>query len=61
MEDVIFLFLNIANLINKRHGSRTLIYTIWPPNHTSHKKNYFNEVVANALRDNIGRGHWTAD
>ena len=28
--------------------------TIWPPNHTSHKKNYFNESVANALRGNIG-------
>ena len=26
---------------------------IWP-NHISHKKVYFNEVVANALRDDIG-------
>ena len=28
--------------------------TIWPPNHRSHTKVYFNEVVANALRGNIG-------
>ena len=28
--------------------------TIWPPNHTSHTKKYINEIVANALRDNIG-------
>ena len=28
--------------------------TIWPSNHTSHTKVYFNESVANALRDNIG-------
>ena len=28
--------------------------TIWPPNHTSHTKVYFNEFVANALRDNMG-------
>ena len=32
--------------------------TIWPPNHTSHRKNYFNESVANALRGNIA--HWLA-
>ena len=28
--------------------------TIWPSNHTSHTKVYFNEFVANVLRDNIG-------
>ena len=31
-----------------------LLQTIWPSNHTSHTKIYFNEFVANALRDNIG-------
>ena len=31
-----------------------LLETIWPSNHTSHTKVYFNEFVANALRDNIG-------
>ena len=30
------------------------IYTIWLWNHTSHTKLYFNEFVANALRDNMG-------
>ena len=36
---------------------------IWPRNHTSHTKVYFNEFVANVLRDDIGivvfdlRGH----
>ena len=28
--------------------------TIWPSNHTSHTKVYFNEFVANVLHDNIG-------
>ena len=28
--------------------------TIWPRNHTSHTKFYFNEFVANVLRDDIG-------
>ena len=38
-------------------------YSISPRNHTSHKKIYFNEFVANVLRDVIGififdlRGH----
>ena len=27
---------------------------IWLRNHTSHTKVYFNEFVANVLRDNIG-------
>ena len=27
---------------------------IWPSNHTSHTKVYFNEFVANSLRDNVG-------
>ena len=37
--------------------------TIWQSNHASHTKLYFNEFVANVLRDNIGivifdlRGH----
>ena len=36
---------------------------IWPSNHTSHTKVYFNEFFANVLRDDIGivifdlRGH----
>ena len=40
-----------------------VLYLIWPRNHTSHKKFYFNEFVANVLRDVIGififdlRGH----
>ena len=44
-------------------GCSILKQTIWPWNHTSHTKVYFNEFVANALRDNIGivifdlRGH----
>ena len=28
--------------------------TIWPRNHTSHTKVYFNEFVANVLRDDMG-------
>ena len=38
-------------------------YSIWPRNHTFHKIFYFNEFVANVLRDVIGtfifdlRGH----
>ena len=28
--------------------------TIWPSNHTSHTKVYFNEFVSNALHENIG-------
>ena len=41
----------------------TVLYLIWPRNHTSHKKIYFNEFVANVLPDVIGififdlRGH----
>ena len=35
-------------------GCSILKQTIWPRNHTSHKKNYFYEFVANVLRDNIG-------
>ena len=31
-----------------------VLYSIWPRNHTSHKKFYFNEFVANAMRDVIG-------
>ena len=28
--------------------------TIWPRNHTSNTKVYFNEFVANVLRDDMG-------
>ena len=42
------------NLINKRHGSPILKQRIWLTNHRSHTKVYFNEVVANTLRGNIG-------
>ena len=34
-------------------GCSMVQQTIWPRNHTSHTKVYFNEFVANALRDNI--------
>ena len=43
-----------TNLINKRHGSRTLEQTIWLWNHTSHTEVYFNEFAVNALHDNMG-------
>ena len=45
------------------HGCSTVYYLIWPKNHTSHKKFYFNEFVANVMPDVIGivifdlRGH----
>ena len=35
-------------------GCSMLKQTIWTSNHTSHTKLYFNEFVANVLRDNIG-------
>ena len=35
-------------------GCSMVKQTIWPSNHTSHTKLYFNEFVANVLRDNIG-------
>jgi hypothetical protein len=35
-------------------GCSMVLYSIWPRNHTSHKKFYFNEFVANVLRDVIG-------
>ena len=44
-------------------GCSMVQYSIWPTNHTSHKNVYFNEFVANVLRDVIGififdlRGH----
>ena len=44
--------------------SRMLLQTIWLWNHISHTKVYFNEFVANALRDNViifdlvGCGGW---
>ena len=44
-------------------GCSMVLYSIWPRNHTSHKKMYFNEFVANVLRGVIGivifdlRGH----
>ena len=41
-------------LIDKRHGSQMLEKTIWLWNHTSHTRVYFDEFVANALRDNMG-------
>ena len=41
-------------LINKRHGSQILKETASRQNHISYRKVYFNEFVANALRDNIG-------
>jgi hypothetical protein len=53
--DEIISELGGSNLIDKRHGSRKLLQTIWPSNHTSLTKVYFNEFVANVLHDNI----WT--
>jgi hypothetical protein len=44
-------------------GCSMVQQTIWPGNHTSHIKAYFNEFVANVLRDDMGivifdlRGH----
>ena len=44
-------------------GCSMVYYSIWPRNHTFHKKFYFNEFVANVLPDVIGififdlRGH----
>ena len=35
-------------------GCSMVKQTIWPSNHKSHTKVYFNEFVANVLRDNIG-------
>ena len=35
-------------------GCSMVQQTIWPRNHTSHTKVYFNEFVANVLRGNIG-------
>jgi len=51
----------IISLIIQRCS--TVYYSIWLRNHTSHKKFYFNEFVANVLPDVIGivifdlRGH----
>ena len=42
------------NILLIIEGCSILKQTIWPRNHTSHKKNYFYEFVANVLRDNIG-------
>ena len=56
-----FMALVCISLIIQRCS--TVQRTIWPPNHRSHTKVYFNEVVANALGDDIGivifdlRGH----
>ena len=58
-----FVIFSKTNLINKRHGSQILELIASRPNHTSHTNVYFNESVANVLRDNIGivifdlRGH----
>ena len=44
-------------------GCSMVYYSIWPRNHTSHKKFYFNEFVVNVMQDVIGivifdlRGH----
>ena len=35
-------------------GCSMVYYSIWPRNHTSHQKFYFNEFVANVMRDVIG-------
>ena len=54
LEPVIIAIVLDLDLINKRHGSQTLQQTIWLWNHKSHTKIYFNEFVANVLRDNMG-------
>ena len=59
METVLLEFL-ISLIIQ---GCSMVRQSIWPRNHTSNKKFYFNEFVANVLRDVIGivvfglRGH----
>ena len=45
---------NKIKLINKRHGSRILKLTASRPNHTSYRKVWTNEFVANVLHDNMG-------
>ena len=45
------LFMSILLIIQR---CSMLKQTIWHSNHTSHKKKWFYEFVANVLRDNIG-------
>ena len=58
--EIIFSIKGISLIIQ---GCSMVYYSIWPRNHTSHKKFYFNEFVANVMRDVIGivifdlRGH----
>ena len=47
----IHVFNSILSIFDK---CSILLLTIWPSNHTSHTKVYFNEFVANALHGNIG-------
>ena len=54
---------NIVHILLIIQRSSMLEQTIWGLNHASHTKVYFNEFVANVLRDDIGivifdlRGH----
>ena len=46
------LLIKIISLIIQ--GCSMVYYSIWSRNHTSHKNFYFNEFVANVMRDVIG-------
>ena len=50
----IFRVIKLINISLIIQGCSTVYYSIWPRNHTSHKKFYFNEFVANVMRDVIG-------
>ena len=47
--------ISIGSILSIIEGCSMVQQTIWPSNHTSHTKVYFNELVANALPDNMGR------
>jgi hypothetical protein len=46
-----FFVFQISSIFDK---CSMLLQTIWPSNHTSNPKVYFNKFAANAFRDNIG-------
>ena len=53
-----FLFANVKDLINKRHGSRMLKETASRPNHRSYRQVYLHEFVPNSLCCNMGMIFW---
>ena len=46
--------ISLSSILLIIEGCSMVKQTIWPSNRTFHTKVYFNEVVANVLRDNIG-------